>query len=267
MVGTASIRMSRRSTLIMVARVAVFLLLLAVWEAVSASGLLNAAFLPPPTQVIREVVRLLGEVATWSALGQTVKAWVIGLGIALALGVGIGIPLGSSRFLYRSARLVVDFCRAIPSIALLPLALLVFGAKIRMEVFLIAFASVWIILLQTIYGIWDMDPRLLEVMRSYRLTRLQRLRWLVLPSISSYIATGLRLASIVAFFVGIGAELLGGAPGIGLKIQTAEVGGSVVAEYAYAILAAGLALGINLLMARSERRIIFWRGAERLEQQ
>jgi ABC-type nitrate/sulfonate/bicarbonate transport system permease component len=254
-----------RPWIIAVGRVAVFGVLVGGWEAVSATGLLDVAYLPPPTQVAAHLWTLLGETATWSALGETVKAWLIGLGIALGAGVAVGVALGTSRLLYRSARVIIDFCRAVPSIALLPLALLMFGSTIRMEVFLIAFASVWIVLLQTIYGVWDIDPSLDEVMRSYRLSRAQRMGRLVLPSISSYVATGLRLASIVAFFVGIGAELLGGSPGIGLKIQTAEVAGSVPNEYAYAIVAVGLALVVNLLMVTLERRFIFWRGSQRWE--
>jgi ABC-type nitrate/sulfonate/bicarbonate transport system permease component len=258
-------RWRRRPWIIGAGRVLVFVALIGIWEVVCAAGLLNVAYLPLPAQVAGHIGTLLGEAATWGALGETVKAWLIGLGIALGVGVAVGVPLGASRALYRSARLVIDFCRAVPSIALLPLALLIFGSTIRMEVFLIAFAAMWIVLLQTIHGVWDIDPSLSEVMRSYRLTRAQRLWRLVLPSISSYVATGLRLASVVAFFVGIGAELLGGSPGIGLQIQTAEVAGSVPNEYAYAVIAAALALLVNLLLVRLERRLIFWRAAERAE--
>ena len=82
-----------------------------------------------------------------------------------------GILIGSSRWAYRALRVPIEFLRPIPSVALIPLAVLVYGTGLQSKVFLAAFASFWPMLIQTIYGVQDVDPVATDTARSFGLGR------------------------------------------------------------------------------------------------
>src|SRR6185295_20071163 len=96
--------------------------------------------------------------AFWTALLQTVRGWALGLGIATALAVPLGILLGSSDFAARAFRVPIEFLRPIPSAALIPVLFLTLGTNVKSEVFLATFGAFWPLLVQTIYGVRDVDP-------------------------------------------------------------------------------------------------------------
>ena len=95
------------------------------------------------------------------------EGWALGLGIATALAVPIGIVLGSSQFALRAFRIPVEFLRPIPSAALIPLLFLTLGTTLKSEIFLAAFGAFWPLLIQTIYGVRDVDPVTLDTARSF----------------------------------------------------------------------------------------------------
>ena len=83
--------------------------------------------------------------------------------------------VGSSRLAYRALRVPIEFLRPIPSVALIPLAVLVYGTGLESKVFLAAFASFWPLFMQTLYGVQDVDPVATDTARSFGLGRLERL--------------------------------------------------------------------------------------------
>ena len=100
--------------------------------------------------------------AFWAASWQTVRGWALGLGIATVLAVPIGIALGSSDFAASAFRVPIEFLRPIPSAALIPLLFLTLGTNLKSEVFLAAFGAFWPLLVQTMYGVHDVDPIALD---------------------------------------------------------------------------------------------------------
>ena len=147
------------------------LLLLALWEAVVRAGLIPETSIPPASAAIGELFTQLGEAAMWKAVGNTLQGWAIGLGLAVLLGVPAGILIGSSRWAYRALRVPIEFLRPIPSVALIPLAVLVYGTGLESKVFLATFASFWPMLIQTIYGVQDVDPVATDTARAFGLGR------------------------------------------------------------------------------------------------
>ena len=121
--------------------------------------------------------------------------------------------IGSSRLLYRALRGVIEFLRPIPSVALIPLAILIYGTGLQSKVFLAAFASFWQLLVATLYGVQDVDPVATDTARSFGLGRIQRLFRVTLPSAVPYIATGIRIASAVSLILTVTAELVIGSAG------------------------------------------------------
>ena len=234
-------------------------------ELVVRVGLVSSRYFPPPTETGAALVRLLGESAYWTAVLNTLEGYAIGLAIAIAIAVPAGLALGFSDILYHAFRPVIEFLRPVPSVALIPLAILIYGTGLQSKVFLVVFASVWPLLIQTIYGARDIDPLQLETARSFRIRRSDRILRVTLMGAVPYIATGLRIASATALILAITAELIIGSEGLGRSINIARQGGAVDEMYALIATTGLLGWGLNSLFAAGERRVLHWHPSQRTE--
>jgi NitT/TauT family transport system permease protein len=248
---------------IVAGRVVVVALLVVIWAIVASSSLAGAGTIPSPPDVVSAAWGLLGDGALHHALGQTLQAWIVGVVLTLALGVPLGVLLGRSRFAFASTRALFDLLRAVPPVALIPLALLILGVSMRLKIVLIVEVCIWPVLLQTMYGVRAVEPQLLDVARSTRLRRSQTIRWVLIPSALPYIATALRLTTVLALLVAIGVELLGGVPGLGLEIFTAQTANAIPDVYALVCFVAALGILISHVFSRIERRALRWHVSQR----
>jgi len=242
--------------------VAVVLLLL-LWEAVVRAGLIPETSIPPASAAIGELVKEAGTADLWKGIGETLQGWAIGLLLAIVIGVTAGIVIGSSRWVYRALRVPIEFLRPIPSVALIPLAVLVYGTGLESKVFLATFASLWPMLIQTIYGVQDVDPVATDTAKAFGLGRLERLWRITVPSAVPYIATGIRISSAVSLILCVTAELVIGSPGLGRQINTASSGGNVELMYALIIATGLLGWLLNIAATMLERRVLHWHPSQR----
>ena len=116
------------------------LAVVALFELLSRSDAIASRFFPPVSDWARTLVEEAGTSGFWSAVGNTLQGWALGLGIACAIAMPAGVVIGSTPLLYRALRGVIEFLRPIPSVALIPLAVLVYGSGLESKVFLAAFA-------------------------------------------------------------------------------------------------------------------------------
>jgi ABC-type nitrate/sulfonate/bicarbonate transport system permease component len=229
---------------------------LVVLELASRLELLPSRHFPPVTGML---ARLAEEAQTgdfWTALLDTLRGWAIGFGLAIAIAVPLGLLLGSSAVFYRALRVPVEFLRPVPSVALIPLAILVYGTGLQSKVFLVLYGALWPLLVQTVYGVQDVDPVAKDTARVYRLTRWERISRLTLPTALPYMATGLRISAAIALILAVTAEIVIGAPGLGNAINRAQAGGAVELMYALIIATGLLGWGLNELFVRGERRAL-----------
>jgi ABC-type nitrate/sulfonate/bicarbonate transport system permease component len=168
-------RMSKRVTSAALGAAGILLFLLA-WEMLPRLGLVNERYLPPASRVLIQFFTYLGQPAFWSDVAQTMTAWALGLGISIVAAVALGLLIGSSSFLRKATHSTIEFLRPIPSVALIPLAVLLFGVKIESSLLLVVYASFWQVLLQVLYGVADVDPVAENTARSYGLGRIARIR-------------------------------------------------------------------------------------------
>jgi ABC-type nitrate/sulfonate/bicarbonate transport system permease component len=236
---------------------------LALWELVVGIGLLNEDHVPSMTATLGELAELLGDSSFWSAVGNTLQGWALGLAIAAVLAIPLGILIGSSATAYRSVRFVVEFLRPIPSVALVPLAVLIYGVGLESKVFLAAFASFWPLFVQTLYGVQDVDPVATDTGRSFGLSRFELLYRIKLPSAVPYIATGLRISSAVALILAVTAEIVIGSAGLGREINVARSSGAVEIMYALIITTGLLGWVLNIATTQAERRVLHWHPSQR----
>ncbi len=239
------------------------IVVLALWELVSRTGLISQRDLSSMSTTFSELWSLLQTGAFWSALAHTVRGWALGLGIAAVLAIPIGVVLGSSDFAASAFRVPIEFLRPIPSAALIPVLFLTLGTNLKSEVFLAAFGAFWPLLVQTIYGVRDVDPLALDTARSFGVGRFERLYRITLPSSLPYIATGLRISSTVALILAFTAELFMGIPGLGQELNYAESFGLNDQMYALAVATGFLGVAIHLGMTALERRALRWHPSQR----
>jgi ABC-type nitrate/sulfonate/bicarbonate transport system permease component len=229
---------------------------LVVLELISRLGIVPSEYVPPVSDVIRTTVNQLPNNSFWHPIWQTIEGWALGLGIAAAVGIPLGLAIGSSQLLWHALRPTIEFLRPIPSISFIPMTILVLGNGLKGNVFLTAFGAVWPLLIQTIYGVREIDPVARDTLRSYHLGRLARIRYLVFPSALPFIATGMRIASAIALIVTVTSELVIGTPGIGNALELAQNGGNFELMYAFVLAAGLLGLAIHLLFSGVERRAL-----------
>jgi ABC-type nitrate/sulfonate/bicarbonate transport system permease component len=201
----------------------------------------------------------------WKDFAYTVRGWALGLLIATVLAVPIGIVLGSNELAGRAFRVPIEFLRPIPSAVLIPLLFLTLGTTLKSEVFLAAFGAFWPLLVQTIYGVRDIDPIAVDTARSFGIGRLERLRRITFPSALPYIMTGIRISSTVSLILAFTAELFMGTPGLGQAMNYAQAYGLNDQLYALAIAAGLLGLAVHFVMTALERRVLRWHPSQRLE--
>ena len=243
--------------------VASVVLALVAWELISRSGLIAQRDLPAMSTAFRELWSMMTTQGFWGAYWETVRGWLIGIVLATVLAVPIGIVLGSSDFLGSAFRVPIEFLRPIPSAALIPVLFLTIGSTLRSEIFLATFGAFWPLLVQTIYGVRDVDPVTTDTGRSFGLGRNERLLRITLPSAVPYIWTGLRIASSIALILAFTAELFMGTGGLGQRMNVADSFGLTSQVYALALAVGFLGIGIHLVLSALEKRILHWHPSQR----
>jgi NitT/TauT family transport system permease protein len=229
-------------------------------EAVTRAELVNPRYLPPASTVLATTGRILFDGEFLEAALGTLRAWALGMALAIAVAVPLGMALGASRRSWLAATAAIEFLRPIPSVALIPLMILVLGRGLEMKTALVVYACSWPILFNTIYGMREVDPITRDTARAFGYGRLQVLTRVSLPSAAPFIYTGIRIAAAIALIVTISTELIaGGSDGIGTWMLVRSQSGTD-REFVYAgtVFAGLLGVVINLLLVLGERRLFFW---------
>nr|WP_274636195.1 ABC transporter permease [Microbacterium bovistercoris] len=256
-------RISTGARLGVLLKIGFVVVMLLIWQVAAAAGGLGAV--PTPIDVGIALARLIGTGEVWTPLGITLAAAAIAFVISAVIGMAVGFLLGASSLAYRLSAFLLDFCRTIPALGLMPLIVLVFGAQMEGTIVLAVVGAVWAVLLQTVYGVRDVDPVARDSFRSYRVRRRDVILRLVLPSAAPYIATGLRLAAAVVLLITLGAEIIIPSPGIGQQIMLTQSGGAIDEMYAYIVLAGLLGVSINAVFVAVERLVLAWHPSNRKE--
>lgn len=241
------------------------LALLVLGEVLPRMGLVPRRFFPTSSEIASALAGELAEVAFWTALLDTLQGWALGLAIASVAGIVSGIVIGSSHLLRQLTASTIEFLRPIPSVALIPLAVLLFGTAIESKLMLVVYAAFWQVLIQVLYGVQDVDPVAQDTARAYRFGAWARIRYVTWPTALPYVITGLRLAAAVALILAVTAELVIGNPGLGSRLAVAQSSGAVATSYALVVVTGLLGVVVNLGARFAERRALAWHPSQRGE--
>jgi ABC-type nitrate/sulfonate/bicarbonate transport system permease component len=240
---------------------------LVVWQLIPTLGLIDREYLPYTTDVGKRLARELVDLAFWRRLGLTMQAWAIGLTIASGAALVLGTVIGLVPVLRRATHTMVEFLRPIPSVAIVPIAVIIQGISIKAALIIIVYAAFWQVFVQVLYGVADVDVVARDTARSFGLTRTERLIKVVLPTALPYLMTGLRLAASVALILAVTAEMVIGNPGLGTLIMLSRsTPGDSAGLYAFVVVAGLLGVAINAVFRIVERRALHWHQSVRGEQ-
>jgi len=254
----AAARLRSSPWLLAATRLAVVLVLLTGYQLFSLLNPSRQGTFPPLQSLWGGAVTLVTTPEFWSATLYTLSNALIGLVISLFLGGALGLLLSIHRAAYGSTRFIVDFMRAIPPLGLIPLGLLILGPTVEMEITLIVIAVLWLVLVQVYFGVMNVDPKLLETARSFRMPAWRRILFVTIPAISPSFATAVRLSATLCLLLALGTELLAGSSGLGSLI--ANLQRSNLMPQAYPAIGAAALLGVlvNGVLAMGERRLLAW---------
>ena len=239
-------------------------LVLAWW--LGSAGSTN--FLLPP---LKQIVEVFPATWLWERMGHDVVPSLVrlaeGYAVALLIGVTAGVAIGSSRGLRAMAEPVLEFLRAVPPPALIPILFLLAGIGDTTKILVIVSGCVWPILLNTVEGVRGVDPVLVDTCRSYRVGGLLRLRTFILRAASPQIVTGARQALSIAIILMVISELKASSEGLGYTIEQFQTGFQYPQMWSAVILLGLIGVLLSLIFRFVETRVLRWyhglRAAER----
>ena len=243
--------------------------LIILWEFAARKA--GSIFFPPPSEILHRAAtlwlsgkpqRLFLSDSVFQDVLPSIFRLLLGWALAVLIGIPFGILIGRSRNLSDFVNPSLQFLRAIPGPALIPIFIILLGTESTMRVTLIAFGSVWPILLNTIEGTHTVDPVQLDTARAFQIPRHARLWRIVLPAAMPKILAGMRVSLALAVILMVVSELVASTSGIGYRIQNAQIMFLLTDMWCGIILLALIGYTLNLLFLKFERRVLAWyRGA------
>ena len=256
MTAPSTIKARLRDAAIRVAAIAVAI---AVWYVLTARA--DSLFFPTPDRVFTAVwddwIRPYST--TWSEnLRPSLTRLLAGYLIAATLAIAAGVMIGRSRRLGDYVEPVIDFVRAIPPPALLPLFLVLLGIGDSMKIALIATGVFPPILLNSIDGVRSIDPLYLDTANVFRISRLRRVTHVILPSAAPKMFAGLRISLSIAVILMVISELIAATNGVGFRILQSQRQFRMVDLWAGLVVLGVIGAGLNAGLSVIERRVLRW---------
>ena len=252
----------RRSALLFIGSATVALALIGLWQIGADAGLISPVFFPGPDRSFGTLWEQLHEAEFWFAFGKTLRRMALGFLTASLVGVAAGAAIGLSPALRAYVEPTLELIRPLPASAVIPLFVLLIGLNERMIVAVIAFASLWPVLLATVHGFKTVEPRLADVSRMLHLSALEFIFKIALPNAMPDIFAGLRLALTVSLILAVVTEMLSGMTGLGHNIIIAARSFRAADLYAGIIVLGAIGYATNTVLERVERHVLRWRGSE-----
>jgi sulfonate transport system permease protein len=196
--------------------------LIVAWQIASSLGWLSTRVLPAPVDVVKAAWKLATSGELWTHVKVSAGRALSGLAVGGGLGLALGLLTGSVKFFETLLDSTIQMVRNIPALALIPLVILWFGIDESAKLFLISVSVFFPIYLNTFHGIRNVDPQLIEMGRTYGLSRWQLYKEVILPGALSSILVGLRFSLGLMWVILIVAETISAQAGIGYLTMNAR---------------------------------------------
>ena len=234
-------------------------LLLAAWQLVVATRLVDTPSVPSVSEIVAAWYRVIASGDMPKELWPSLYRIALGYGLAILVAVPLGLVMGASRFMYFLLEPLTELLRPIPSSAYIPIAILFLGIGDAMKEFVVFFSCLFPILINTYSGVLAIDPVLIDTGRTFGLRRGEILRRIVFRAAVPHILTGMRISLAIALIVVVVAEMVAGSSGIGYFILDQQRTFRVPEMFAGIFTLGVLGYAANALFLLLESRILRWR--------
>ena len=220
----------------------------AIWEILLRAGFAQYQNLPAPSAIADGLVEITSSGQLLADALHTLRAVLVGWVAALVLGVVLGLLLGASSTLRHYSLASIEILRPMPGIAFAPVALLLFGFSLQMELMVIILPTLWQVLINTMGAVMGVHARLFEVGRTFRLSRSEILRKIMLPAALPGVLIGARLSMTLALVLAIVAEMVGNPAGLGYAVVREQQAMRPELVFAYVVVIGALGVVLNALL-------------------
>ena len=237
----------------------VFVVLLALWEAGSRTGVISPLVLPAPSEAFEAFRQLLESGLLWKHLGASFYRLIVGWSVGTVLGVGAGFLIGLFSLARAGLSPLVSAIFPIPKIALLPLFVIWFGIGEGSKVATILFGTFFPTVITTYGGVDNVDRTLIRMGQSFGLSWASIVRKIIFPGALPAILSGFRISASIAIILLVAAEMIGAEFGVGAYILLA---GSLMATdqlIAGVAILSTMGLCVAWLIGKAERYFLRWR--------
>jgi sulfonate transport system permease protein len=215
------------------------------WEILLRAGFAQYQNLPAPSAIASGLVEITSNGQLLADTLHTLRAVLVGWAASLVLGIVLGLLLGASSMLRRYSLASIEVLRPMPGIAFAPVALLLFGFSLQMELMVIILPALWPVLINTMGAVMGVHPRLFEVGRTFRLSQGEILRKVMLPAALPGVLVGARLSMTLALVLAIVAEMVGNPDGLGYAVVREQQAMRPELVFAYVVVIGTLGVILN----------------------
>lgn len=235
-------------------------LLVSVWALVSWAGLVNPVLLPGPNAILFEVYKLLASGDLAPDIRFTLMQMLTAFGLAALGGTALGLAMGSFKPVYRATIPLLDFFRSVPVTSLYPVFVLALGIGALSKLAMAFVAAVWVVALNTAYGVQHSSPVRAQMATLYGASRSQVFLLVRFFETLPQTAVGLRVALSYVLVVEILAEMfMGSELGLGQRLTDAYTKYRIAELYAVILIIGLIGFGANRLFQAVEQRTIHWK--------
>ncbi|MCR5302009.1 MAG: ABC transporter permease [Lachnospiraceae bacterium] len=196
--------------------------LVAMWYAASANNWVRKSILPSPATVLESFQMLNEKGIFFEDLRSTLMRIIVGFVCGATIGIVMGVLIGIFPTVDRFTKVSIAIFRPIPTIALIPFVILWLGIGENSKITIVTLGTFWALMLNTISGIKNVDPKLIELARMLKKSRFETVRRVILPFALPSVFTGIRLAASSALAMSVTAEMIAAQNGIGYRIMFAR---------------------------------------------
>jgi ABC-type nitrate/sulfonate/bicarbonate transport system permease component len=230
--------------------------LLGLWQLIAT--LKQTVYVPPVSTIFLTFLKEWFSPTFGQQAVPSLYRMAVGYFFACLIGIGIGIIIGYFKKIYQLLDPVLQFWRAIPATAIIPVGILLIGIGDQMKMVVICFGAMWPILINSADGARLVPTERLDTARIFGLTPFETVWRVIVPSAAPMIAAGMRTGLSIAFIMIVVSEMIGSTDGLGYYILQAQRTFAIPEMYGGILLLAILGYLLNLMFVSVERKVLGW---------